>query len=994
MAPTQTPAPTSTPNGTPTLKPTKEPGQTMQPADETPTPAHVRQGFYAEEEDLLISSVKFDKEVEYYSLGMNTIFVAMPDGQSAKEVMPDPKKCEYTVYSHGKKAQVKSISDPVWSNKSFYKYDTDSGYYTFEMTVEQGGKQYSAKVNMVSYTDSTDYYSVDNGLVYRTLIADGKEYELENSLTWKNNQGNWDYYLKSEDVSLHDLLNTVGYKVVVCYADKEYTIDCVVDRYSLYNGNCYIFTPAVLQIGDLRIGSDSQEFTVSDKKQDDFYVLTYTSTQGDVDFYPSDNLFQYHEVLSEEKSLKEIFPDLAKNLQIEQVAYQNTCYMNAVVENVVWNDESYYSGNGDMGYYTFDISVTVNGKKTTQSYSLIEKERMYTVSGILKMEDGTPMPNIYLPILKDGAEYDTVRTNEKGEYSFEASKGTYKFKVGDAFTVKENLMEKDITLPVYQLSGSITRENAPAVDAGFWMKSTGDNQIIYFGTDKDQNYRAYLEKGTYELKQGNQTVDTYEVTGTDTKDFLIKLYRITGNFAKKNLEFVDVNDKKNNVLSFPYNGTYTVYLKPGIYNVIYNDVVFDQIEVTSHDFVKDFSVMICSGRVLDATETELPANKYDNYMVDIEKDGEAYKSIWLGKYIPQKGSGYEIVLPKGTYEFFLDGNSLGNVTITDGDVEKDLCLPIRHVKFQVLDQQNNVIQPESSIGLTNTDTNDYYRYRPEDKSGVLLSLGNYKVDNIEDMLSRGYEFSVTKDTELVEVPTDAVRVSGKCQIAGQEGGIYQIDVSNGVGMITTEAKNGSYEMYLEPGEYSIWFNYKEEEDGKQYTLLYEDLTVSDSPLEKDFEITTGSMSGQLTWKDGTTAMHEKSQLYLYSGQLNYYAELDSDGKYSFSYLPYGTYTLHLNNKELGTVTIDSEQKNEDYTIDGYQIVATVKDANGEFVKDKWIYFSSARYCEYIDNDEGVVVVIVDEPGEYEAYSYAGGEKVIYGTVTVTDKNVTCTVGSE
>lgn len=108
----------------------------------------------------------------------------------------------------------------------------------------------------------------------------------------------------------------------------------MVDRYSLYNGKYYIFTPAVLQIGDLRLGSDSQEFTVSDKKQNDFYVLTYTSTQGDVDFYPSDNLFQYHEVLSEEKSLKEIFPDLAKNLQIQQVAYQNT----------------------------FDISVTVNGK--------------------------------------------------------------------------------------------------------------------------------------------------------------------------------------------------------------------------------------------------------------------------------------------------------------------------------------------------------------------------------------------------------------------------------------------------------------------------------------------------------------------------------------------------------------------------------------------------------------------------------------------------------
>lgn len=100
------------------------------------------------------------------------------------------------------------------------------------------------------------------------------------------------------------------------------------------------------------------------------------------------NLFEYQQMLDKEKSLKDIFTEFAKNLQIQQVAYRNKCYTNAVIENVVWNDESYYPGGGDNGYYSFDISLTVDGKKITQSYKLIEKEKKYTVSGVLKMEDG------------------------------------------------------------------------------------------------------------------------------------------------------------------------------------------------------------------------------------------------------------------------------------------------------------------------------------------------------------------------------------------------------------------------------------------------------------------------------------------------------------------------------------------------------------------------------------------------------------------------------
>jgi len=48
---------------------------------------------------------------------------------------------------------------------------------------------------------------------------------------------------------------------------------------------------------------------------------------------------------------------------------------------------------------------------------------------------------------------------------------------------------------------------------------------------------------------------------------------------------------------------------------------------------------------------------------------------------------------------------------------------------------------------------------------------------------------------------------------------------------------------------------------------------------------------------------------------------------------------------------------------------------------------------YVDNDKGLALVIVDEPGTYEVCSYDNGNRIYYGTVTVTDKNcVMCANG--
>lgn len=330
---------------------------------------------------------------------------------------------------------------------------------------------------MVSYTETVEYCRVDNGLVFHTLIADGKEYE---------------------------------------------------------------FTHSTLQIGNLLIGSSEDSFTVSDKKQDFYYILSYTSTKGNVNFDSDANLFEYQEMLDNKKSLKDIFTEFAKNLQIQQVAYRNKCYTNAVIKNVVWNDESYYPGGGDNGYYSFDISLTVDGKKITQSYKLFEKEKKYTVSGVLKMEDGTPIPNIYLYVRKEGTEYSVVYTNDKGEYSFQASKGTYCFKAGESFTVDDDPLKKDITLPVCAMysesSLCLYLDGFASGDITADLKADGSFSF------------SYVPYGTYTMKLDDKDIGTVTINSADKQhngyQIAVVVKEANGEFARDKWIHVEKDEKK------------------------------------------------------------------------------------------------------------------------------------------------------------------------------------------------------------------------------------------------------------------------------------------------------------------------------------------------------------------------------------------------------------------------------------------------------------------
>lgn len=1007
----------STPNtmtnlSTPTPKPTKEPVQTMTPPDATPTPERKHEGVYAESRELMLSSIKFDKPVEYYSLSWWDIYVAVPEGKTLKDVVPDIKKCDYTVYSYSKKAQVKAVKDVVWHEEPYNEGGSDSGYYTFAIEAEQGGKQYSQTYTMMEYSASKPT-CLNNGLVYSALMINGKKYELEESIYPEHTSEVPEQHIffpKSKDVKFEDLKNVKDCKALVVYEDTEYTISCQFDEYDNENGQRIAFRSDELQIGNLIIGTGNDHIIIHEYNQDDFtFDFTLPIGEGEVFYYDFANLFKYEEQLQKGKTLKDIFKNPAQDLKIYRAIYCNKYISDIKISNIIWHEEPYYSSGCDGGYYSFDVSITVDGKTITKQLLLIEREKKYTVSGILKAQDGQPIANATLDVYRNESYYEEeVSTDEEGRYSFEAADGTYRFEVGSSFVVNGEAIENDMTLPVYRLNGTVSRRAGTTDNWNFWFAGKTENKVVSFHVDEKNNYVAYLEKGTYDLKTETFS-ETFEVTGSGTKDFVVDLVKVSGKFSKDYIQFVD---NENNVFyTMTNSGTYSIYLSPGTYQVMYNNIVFDTLNVTSNDIVKDFVPITCKGKILDASGIEIPQSKCD-YDIEIKKDGKSYGTLKVSKYAQIKKDGYEIILPKGTYEFYYQGNSLGSVTIADKDVEKDLRMPVKYVKIQLLDKSGNVISVNSGFDITNKVTNKTYYYDINlegdvyKEGSILLPLGTYKLDldGIRGINMGAKEFEVTKDPDVIQIQGDVYKVSGECEINGiKDGLIKELDVyfnSVGSSTIYSYMKENKYECYLKPGDYTITISGRIG-NMRDVVLGTEKIKVTSSSVEKNLISNVGSLSGKLAWKDGSGVeinddIWEKS-LRLQGDNTNIYGDTSKKGEFQFSCVPYGKYTLMYGSYEVAEVTLDSATKEHSYTIDGYQITAVLKDTDGQIVKDTNIYFNNLNdtespvYSITSDSENGSVSIIVKETGVYEVYGYPDAEKVSFGTVTVTDKNIECTL---
>lgn len=831
---TANPSETLLPSVEPTAEPTSDPSQTTEPTIKL---ENHYQGLYAESEPFVISSVTFDKEITSYSLAYTNIYVNQEGAASLKEVVPDVSKCTFTVYCYGKKAEVKRISDIVWNEE-----EGEDPYYSFALTVEQDGKEYTETVKMrlgvPKYPNNPG--DLSNGLTLLSLQADDKTYELERNVAY----GGETYYFKDKEIDISKIAEAKKVSIVGVYEEEKVKIDVEIRR---WNQGYAFFTNQSFKKGNLEIGSG---YFYGYKKSDRYFdVDAFTSTKGEVtgDMVSNEWCFVYEPKLEKGKSLKDIFGNLSEELKIYRTVYNNAYYKDNEIRNVVWHEESFYENKEDPGYYTFDIVVTVDGKELTQKYKLVQRQRTYQVSGKLTTADGVPISDVSIMLEQEGGSQETVKTDSEGYFSKELIKGTYQFELGKPFTVEDKDLQWNESLPLYKIAGKVTREGAAqSTDVPGIHFQSEEQKTITSGSDysgTETRYWAYLEKGTYNVTSYNTLIETIIVTKSETHDITMELGMV---FGKGSGYYKFVNTEDPEVYEQPYaaNGSYKVYLKPGTYEVQKDGTVIDTIEVTLGDMEKDYVSYTCKGELLDMKGVQIPKNVY-NYDIVVKKEDKVYKNLSLTRW-SEGTSGYSFSALPGTYQFYYGENKIAEITVTDSDVVQDLTMPVKYKKIKMYDAQKQLIPLTQQVTLINQESSQQYNlYGDEDSVdfsiAVALPLGTYQFETYEGMPSvQGKTITVKEDSDEIVMNMNVYKLTGNCKINGEsadrstwidlrrkEDGYYLASC--------TVDDEGNYVFYLEPGEYTM----------KVYNSNVtmdkgEDVSITNDAVVKDLDITNAN----------------------------------------------------------------------------------------------------------------------------------------------------------
>ena len=338
---------------------------------------------------------------------------------------------------------------------------------------------------------------------------------------------------------------------------------------------------------------------------------------------------------------------------------------------------------------------------------------------------------------------------------------------------------------------------------------------------------------------------------------------------------------------------------------------------------------------------------------------------------------------------------------------KDLTLPFKYVKIKLFDAENHVIplSEENYVKETGETGNTYYL--TEGLTGysahAMLPLGSYVFgggnSNIQNLQNE--TFTVTEEDDVVSVNTQLYRVSGYCKLNGvnvsDDARITFFDKNSSSTSVANDVEDGKYSVYVSTGEYKVTIS------GSVGILASEEITVTDASVEKNFDIEAGKLTGKLTWENGSSFTDfdtdmcqiglQRQEPY-YSSRL---ANIEQDGSFEVKDILFGTYEVMVCSAygnadvKVGTITIDSNTKSQNFVISGYAVHMKIVDSEGNPMKYQQFSFintedeTDRKY--FNTDDEGEACLIISKPSTYEAML----SKESYGTVTVTDKNVSVTL---
>ena len=286
---------------------------------------------------------------------------------------------------------------------------------------------------------------------------------------------------------------------------------------------------------------------------------------------------------------------------------------------------------------------------------------------------------------------------------------------------------------------------------------------------------------------------------------------------------------------------------------------------------------------------------------------------------------------------------MGKVTIDGSDVTQDLTMPLKYTKIKLLDAENNIIPLEEDDYLTLTpqfaggESSQVYMGGTGYSGHVALVPGSYQLTRYDRIMGIEQQtITVTEENDVVSVETGTYKVSGNCLINGGDSSedvyIELCEASNYTNMITCAVRDGKYAVYVPTGKYRCSVR------NLEGSLADENITVTDMALEKNYDLTVGSLSGKVTWENGSSFdANTPWGIYLENKDISFEGNITQDGSYKIPNITaYGTYdvtVIPLNGSDdrtkVGTVTINSETTEQDFVISGYLLQITLQDSTGE-----------------------------------------------------------------
>ena len=344
--------------------------------------------------------------------------------------------------------------------------------------------------------------------------------------------------------------------------------------------------------------------------------------------------------------------------------------------------------------------------------------------------------------------------------------------------------------------------------------------------------------------------------------------------------------------------------------------------------------------------------------------------------------------------------SVGKVTIDGSDVTQDLTMPLKYAKIKLLDAENNIIPLEEDDYLTLTpqfaggESSQVYMGGTDYSGHVALVPGSYQITRYNRIMGiEKQTITVNEEDDVISVETGTYKVSGSCLINGADSSedvyIEVCKTNNYTDSITCAMRNGKYTVYVPAGEYECSVR---NIDGR---LAFENITVTDTALEKNYDLTVGSLSGKVTWENGSSFDADTPWICLENDDTSFEGTIKQDGSCKVPNITaYGTYDVFVLSLDgssvrtkVGTVTIDSETVEQDFEIPGYLIQITLQDSEGTAVTSTMVRIvgpeTSPVNYECYTSLSGKISLLVSTPGTYKITV----DNVSYGNVTVTDKNV-------